>query len=643
MQNGGRHTVLLGGVGGDSHSVGLTILRQALDKNGYRVHYLGTQNRLEDFFRKAPLCDVVMISSMDGHTRYYLKEFAELMQKYQARSPLWYLGGNLTIGDALGYEGVFREMGFDRVFVKFADLRQVLDVLRADLHAREPVGHAEAMLGSDSSELSGSSTPVSDGVLEPDDFERTRAEVLQLWKTGAQARHLEENAEFLGRQPSFADLQARANRGERGMLVQPRCGVPLVEGQLRLFRAFRGAGVPVLSYQVDSLTRAGNYAGAEEAVRESRATGVSTLNGLPLINHGVAPLRRIASDIRVPLQVRHSARDPRLLAEIGYASGATSFEGGAICYNIPYYKSYPLAESIRSWQYVDRLTGIYHERFGIVLDREFFGPLTATLIPPSIAIATGILEVILAVQQGVRCVSPGYAECGHRSQDIAAVRTLRAMTEEVLLNLGYRDVQVNTVFHQYMAAFPNDPERAEQLIFASAVTAGLSGATRVIVKTPAEAYRIPTLEDNLHGIGLVMRGIAAAEGVQVDEERVAEECRILKREVQSILDSVILCGRGSIAEGVVTAFRKGYLDIPFAPSTHNRGEMVSARDTEGAVRFLSFGNLQLDREVREFHRSRMGDRRRAEGGRREVQDYLLVEKDVLQIARGEYRHWPLSP
>ena len=139
------------------------------------------------------------------------------------------------------------------------------------------------------------------------------------------------------------------------MLLQPRCGVPLIEGQLSLFRAFRAAGVPVLSYQVDSLTRSGNYAGAEEAVPESRATGVHTINWFPLINYGVGPLRRVASRIRVPLQIRHSARDPRLLAEIDYAGGANSFVGGAICCNVPFHKSYPLAESIRNWQYVDRL------------------------------------------------------------------------------------------------------------------------------------------------------------------------------------------------------------------------------------------------------------------------------------------------
>ena len=642
MQNGGSHTILLGGVGGDAHSVGLTILREALTQSGYHVRYLGTQNPLEEFFACAPLCDVAMISSMDGHTRYYLREFPELMRRQQARSPLWYLGGNLTIGDALGYERAFREMGFDRVFVKFADLRQVLDVLRADLHAREPVPRADALFAAAARPAPCAGPSVCDETLEDADFERARREVLGMWKTGRGAACLEENAAFLAGRPSFARVQARADAGERGMLVQPRCGVPVLGDQLRLFDAFRSVGVPVLSYQVDSLTRNGDFRGAEEAMRESRASGVHTLNGLPVVNCGVPVLRRAALRARAPLQIRHSARDPRLLAEIGCAAGVSSFEGGPISYNVPYYKRYPLAESIRAWQYVDRLTGIYHERFGIVLDREFFGPLTGTLVPPCIAIAIGILEVLLAVRQGVRCVSPGYGECGHRAQDVAAMRVLRRMTEEVLRNLGHAGVQVSTVFHQYMAAFPNAPERAEELILASAVTAGLSGATRVIVKTPAEAYRIPTLEDNLHGIALVMRGIEAAREVALDEARVEAEACILEREVRSILDAVIGCGGGSVAAGVVAAFERGILDIPFAPSVHNRGEVVTARDAEGAVRFLSVGRLPFDRELREFHRDRMAERRRLEGGISETQGYLLVEQDVLRVSRGEYARWPLS-
>ena len=68
---------------------------------------------------------------------------------------------------------------------------------------------------------------------------------------------------------------------------------------------------------------------------------------------------------------------------------------------------------------------------------------------------------------------------------------------------------------------------------------------------------------------------------------------------------------------------------------------MTARDREGAVRFLSFGNLQVGRELQEFHRDKMDERRRAEGLLSEKQNYLLVERDVLQIPRGLFEHWPL--
>jgi methylaspartate mutase epsilon subunit len=641
MENRTDHTILLGGIGGDSHSVGLNILRHALTVSGYNVRYLGIQNRLENFCERAALCNVVMISSLDGHTRYYLREFPEMMKRYKAHKPLWYLGGNLHIGDANGFEKYFLDMGFDRVFEKFTDVRTVLSVIGRDLEGAEPMPPCPTLWERFTPATLQLSATVTDEMVDIDDFERDRRQVLDGWKTGRKAKCLESNAEFLIRQPSFPKAQAQVNEGKAKILVQPRSGVPLLPDQIKVFKAFKSFGSRVLSYQVDSLTRNMNYSGAEEAIRESRSSGVATLNGFPVINHGVEGLRRIVSEVKVPLQTRHSTRDPRLLAEISYAGGVTAFEGGAICYNIPYYKDYPLDESIATWQYVDRLTGLYYERYGISLDREFFGTLTATLIPPSLAIVVGIIEATLAVKQGVKCVSLGYAEQGNRNQDIAAIRTLAAMAKEIIHNLGYQDVQINTVFHQYMAAFPNSPERAGDLIFNSAATASLSKATRVILKTAAEAYRIPTMEDNLHGISLVHRGIASAESVEVDEARVSEECDIIRREVQAIFDSVIMSGRGSIAEGVVSGFRKGYIDIPFAPSIYNRAEVMTARDNEGAVRFLATGQLQFDRDLREFHRAKMDERRRTEGLFSSNDNHLLIEKDVMQIARNDYSRWPL--
>jgi methylaspartate mutase epsilon subunit len=634
------HTILLGGIGGDSHSVGLTILRQSLSAYGYQVRYLGTQNTLSDFFQMAGLANLVMISSMDGHARYYLREFPSFKREFETNGTLWYLGGNL--GSNNGLERDYLEMGFNRVFLNFIELETVLNMLARDLNGTEAVANYPALWEQSLPARRSFLGTASDTLLDNETFESSRHEVLEQWKTGNGARSLAGNAQFLRRQPSFPRIQAHARMGQGKMLVQPRSGVALIGEQIKLFKNFKRAGAQVLSYQVDSLTRNNNYVGAEEAIRESRLLGTSSINGFPVVNHGVPGLRRIAQQIHVPLQTRHSTRDPRLLAEISYAGGVSSFEGGAICYNIPYYKDYPLAESIQNWQYVDYLTGLYYKRFGVVLDREFFGTLTATLIPPCLAIVTNILETLLAVRQGVKCVSLGYAEQGHRSQDIAAIRMLGELTSRILGNMGYQDVQLNTVFHQYMAAFPPCQNRADELIRNSAITAVHSGATRMIGKTPVEAFRIPTLTDNITGIELIHSGIATAANYSVDEARVAEECAVIRREVEAIFESIILCGHGDIAQGVVTGFAKGLIDIPFSPSVHNRGEVMTTRDVEGAVRFLAIGNLQLDRETRQFHEDKVSARRRAEGIHSTLQDPILVERDVMQVACCRYEHWPLG-
>lgn len=627
MNKGSGHRILLGGLGGDSHSVGLHILHQALVGNGYKVDFLGTQNTLEDFTRRAAEFDLVMISNMDGHAEHYLKDFRprEVTSPSRGHRPLWYLGGNLTIDDAEGYQARFERQGFDRVYVKFVDVSTLLDILAKDLRGVAPIARDAA-----ARQLAGES------------FFNERREVLATWPTGRQAESLEDNAAFLSRQPSFPQLLAEVESGHRPMVIQPRSGVPGVDEQLALFARFRATGASALSYQVDSLTRNNRYADAQEAIATSASTGRAVLNGFPVINHGVEALRRLVAETGVPLQTRHSTRDPRLLAEISYAGGVSAFEGGPICYNIPYYKDYPLRSAMAAWQYVDRLTGIYFERFGIALDREFFGTLTATLIPPSIAIVTNLAEAVLAAQQGVKCVSLGYAEQGNRAQDIAAIRVMNSVSREVLAQLGYGDVAVHTVFHQYMAAFPQSEERSAELIFASSLTAGLAGATRILTKTPAESRCIPNVEDNVRGLELTRQGIEAARDRQAPEREVEEEARILRREVLSIFESLLNCGGGDVKEGVVRGFELGLIDIPFAPSIYNRGEVLTARDLDGAVRFLRTGSLRFDAEVLEFHEQKIEERRRAEGLNGNNQDYLLVETDVLRIPRDQYVAWPLD-
>lgn len=232
-------------------------------------------------------------------------------------------------------------------------------------------------------------------------------------------------------------------------------------------------GADLLPTTIDSYTRQNRYKEAEVGIEESIKTGKSMLNGFPAVNHGVAAVRQVVNAIDVPLQIRHGTPDARLLTEIVFAGGYTSYEGGGISYNIPYAKSVPLERTIADWQYCDRLTGIYEEA-GISINREPYGPLTGTLVPPSISHAVAVIEALLAAEQGVKNITVGYGQCGNLIQDVAAIHTLESLTEEYLHKYGYDDVVVTTVLHQWMGGFPQDEAQAFGVISWGSAAAALA-------------------------------------------------------------------------------------------------------------------------------------------------------------------------
>lgn len=228
-----------------------------------------------------------------------------------------------------------------------------------------------------------------------------------------------------------------------------------------------------------------------KGIEESKKAGRSLLNGFPGVNHGVTGCRRVVEATNLPLQLRHGTPDARLLSEIMLAAGFTSDEGGGISYNVPYAKSVSLEKTLIDWQYVDRLVGWYEEH-GVSINREPFGPLTGTLVPPSMSNAVGILEGLMAAEQGVKNITLGYGQCGNLIQDVAAIRALESQAEEYFKEFGYNDIQLTTVFHQWMGGFPEDEAKAFGVISNGASAAALAGATKVIVKTPHEAIGVPT-------------------------------------------------------------------------------------------------------------------------------------------------------
>lgn len=468
-----------------------------------------------------------------------------------------------------------------------------------------------------------------------DEFNKIREDVMKEWPTGAEV-DFEEAVKYLEKVPSSKMFAAKLMEADRNSktLAQPRAGVALLDEHIKLLQFLENEGTAdLLPSTIDSYTRHNRYQEAQTGIEESKRLNRSMLNGFPAVNHGVIGCRRVTESVNVPVQVRHGTPDARLLAEITLAGGFTSYEGGGISYNIPYSRDIPLERTLTHWQYVDRLIGLYDEA-GITINREPFGPLTGTLVPPSISHSVAIIETLLAAEQGVRNVTVGYGQCGNMIQDIAAIRTLRSLTEEYCSAVGFENMEISTVFHQWMGGFPGDEAKSMGVISWGAAAAALAGATKVIVKSPQESFGIPTMEANAEGIRATKQVLSMlqVQKFPLATEDLQMEMEMIKAETHSIMKSVFELGKGNLLEGTIRAFEAGIIDIPFAPSRRNAGRMLPIRDNDGGVRIFEFGNLPFPKEVRDFHRSRIETRAKHENRQA---SFEMVIDDINAVSNGE--------
>lgn len=472
------------------------------------------------------------------------------------------------------------------------------------------------------------------------EFYKVREEILTQWPTGKDV-DLQEAIEFHKSLPDHKIFSKKLiDAKKKGTtLIQPRAGVALIRDQIELLTYLQDKGeADLLPTTIDSYTRQNRYEEAENGIRESFKERRSMLNGFPAVNHGVSGCRQLIQSLNTPIQVRHGTPDARLLTEITYAGGFTSYEGGGISYNLPYAKNVPMERTIRDWQYVDRLTGIYEEA-GVSINREPYGPLTGTLVPPCVSHAVAIIEALLAAEQGVKNITVGYGQCGNLVQDVAAIRTLEELTDEYMIKSGHTDVIITTVFHQWMGGFPQDEAKAFGVISWGSATAALSKATKVIVKTPHEAAGVPTMEANAQGLRCTKQLITMLADQECTAANLEEEKKVIRRETRSILDKCFELGNGDIAIGSVRAVQAGVIDIPFAPSRFNAGKMLPARDNVGAIRILDPGNMPLPKDMLDFNRARIEERARVE---KRKASFQMVIDDVYAISKGRLVGRPQS-
>ncbi len=466
-----------------------------------------------------------------------------------------------------------------------------------------------------------------------EEFFRERELVLNQWPTGKEV-DLQDAVDFLKKVPDHKSFPKKLIKAkEEGVtLAQPRAGVALIDAHIKLLTYLQDeGGADLLPSTIDSYTRQNRYDECEIGIKESKLANRSLLNGFPGVNHGVHGCREVFEAINLPIESRHGTPDGRLLAEITHAAGWTSNEGGGISYNIPYAKSVSIERTLLDWQYCDRLTGFYEEQ-GVSINREPFGPLTGTLVPPSTSNAVAIVEALLAAEQGVKNITVGYGQCGNLIQDVAAIRALEEQTNEYLKANGYNDVYITTVFHQWMGGFPADESKAFGVISTGAAAAALAGATKVIVKTPHEAIGVPTKEANAAGIKATKVTLNLLRGQKMPmSKELQTEITIIKAETKCMVDKLFELGGGDLAIGTVKGFQAGIIDIPFAPSKYNNGKMMPARDNNGAVRYLKFGNVPFTKDIMNFNMKKLEERANYEN--REVGFQMTID-DIFAVGKG---------
>ncbi len=120
--------VLLGKLGMDTHTVGVTIIAHALREAGMEVIFTGLKQTPEMVAAAAIQedVDVVGISTLSaGHTRS-LPKLARLLQEAGAGDKLLLAGGVIPVED----QPMLLDAGVDRIFTMGADTRDIVRYLQ---------------------------------------------------------------------------------------------------------------------------------------------------------------------------------------------------------------------------------------------------------------------------------------------------------------------------------------------------------------------------------------------------------------------------------------------------------------------------------------------------------------------------------
>lgn len=389
---------------------------------------------------------------------------------------------------------------------------------------------------------------------------------------------------------SFGRFVAEArNRG--ALVVQPRMGFSGPALMRAGLLATKGAADAVVgTMTIDSYTRVSDEASAVRALN----SGVP-LNGFPITSYSPHTSRWVLDGVRdagFPVQIRHGSARPQRIVTALARLGLDATEGGPVSYCLPYGRT-PLLDSVRNWQEsCEFLAGL--RATGAEPHLETFGGcMLGQLCPPGLLVAISALEALFFHRAGLRSISLSYAQQTNAAQDRDAVHALRRLAGEFL-----PDTDWHIVLYTYMGLYPQTRSGSLDLLERSAELAVETGAARLIVKTVAEAHRIPTVAENVEALRVAARAASrhrAAAGARpgtVQAPPAAAADSAVYAEARALVEAVLNLD-DDLGQALLKAFARGYLDVPFCLHPDNAGRSRSRIDGSGRLTWSEIGAMPL--------------------------------------------------
>jgi methylaspartate mutase epsilon subunit len=373
---------------------------------------------------------------------------------------------------------------------------------------------------------------------------------------------------------AIAEVHARG-----GLVVQPRMGFADPARMRQGLLATRDARADTMgTITLDSYTRVGDHGAARQALANA-----ADLNGYPIVDHDPATTAAMLDGVLVPgfhVQVRHGSADARRIVRTLLDCGLHATEGGPVSYCLPYGRM-PLADAVDNWRECCEMLAAARESGREPHLETFGGCLMGQLCPPALLVALSVLEGMFFWQHGVRCISFSYAQQTHVGQDEEAIAALRDLVGSYVPH-----ARTHIVIYTYMGVYPRTTGGALRLLAESAWLAARSGASRLVVKTTTEAHRLPTVAENVVAL---QHAAAAARGVQ---RRTDVHDTGIHAEAKALVDNVLALD-DDLGRALLTAFARGYLDVPYCLHPDNAGRAAGYLDQDGRLRWQHIGAMPI--------------------------------------------------